>query len=77
MITISADATHFVDRKGTVILEDCVFESMLDDAVNIHGTYMQMKRILSDREFAASFGHRQQKGNRFADKGDVIRIIEK
>ena len=77
MVTASADATHFVDCTGDILIEDCRFESMLDDAVNIHGTYMQMKRILSDREFAASFGHRQQKGNRFADKGDVIRIIEK
>lgn len=77
MVTASADATHFVDCTGNILIEDCSFESMLDDAVNIHGTYMQMEKVISDREFAASFGHRQQKGNRFADKGDTIRITDK
>ena len=31
MITSSADATHFVNCKGVITLEDCRFESMLDD----------------------------------------------
>lgn len=77
MVTASADATHFTDCSGDILIEDCRFESMLDDAVNIHGTYMQMKRILSDDEFAASFGHRQQAGNHFADKGNILRFIDK
>lgn len=77
MVTASADATHFVDCKGTVLIEDCCFESMLDDAVNIHGTYMQVREFISDDEFAASFGHRQQQGNRFAEKGCTIRFVDK
>lgn len=77
MVTASADATHFVDCKGMIRLEDCTFESMLDDAANIHGTYMQVSEILSDHEFAARFGHRQQQGNRFADRGCTIRFIDK
>ena len=77
MVTASADATHFVDCTGEILIEDCRFESMLDDAVNIHGTYMQMEKVISDREFAASFGHRQQRGNHFADRGDAIRVIDR
>lgn len=77
MITISADATHFVDCSGTVILEDCVFESMLDDATNIHGVYMKVDSLTSSRSFLASFGHFQQVGNYFADEGDTLRFVNR
>lgn len=77
MVTSSADATHFVDCSGDILIEDCRFESMLDDAVNIHGVYMKLEKVLGRREFAASFGHRQQTGNRFADKGDVILFMDR
>lgn len=77
MITASADATHFVDCKGSIKMENCHFESMLDDATNVHQTYMLVKRLLGEKRFAASFGHFQQEGNRFADAGDVLRFVDK
>lgn len=77
MITISADATHFVDCSGTVVLEDCTFESMLDDATNIHGVYMKVDSLLSPEAVKASFGHFQQEGNHFADAGDSIRFVDR
>lgn len=77
MITISADATHFVDCTGTVTLEDCTFESMLDDATNIHGVYMKVDSLTSPTAVRASFGHFQQEGNHFADAGDTIRFVDR
>lgn len=77
MITSSADATHFVDCKGEVILENCQFESMLDDATNIHGVYMKVDSVLSTNSFTATFGHWQQEGNHFADAGDLLRFVDK
>lgn len=77
MITISADATHFVDCSGIVALEDCTFESMLDDATNIHGVYMKVDSLLAPGVFRTSFGHFQQEGNHFADVGDSIRFVDR
>ncbi len=77
MITSSADATHFVDCKGQVVLENCQFESMLDDATNIHGVYMKVDSVLSTNSFTATFGHWQQEGNHFADAGDQLRFVDK
>ncbi len=77
MITSSADATHFVDCKGKVLLENCQFESMLDDATNIHGVYMKVDSVLTANTFTATFGHFQQEGNHFADAGDVLRLVDK
>lgn len=77
MITISADATHFVDCCGTVTLEGCTFESMLDDATNIHGVYMKVDTLLSPTVFRTSFGHFQQEGNWFAEEGDMLRFVNR
>lgn len=77
MITASADATHFVDCKGHIILEDCIFESMLDDATNIHGIYVNVDTLISNTSFRTSFGHFQQEGVIFGKEGDIIRFIDK
>ncbi len=77
MITSSADATHFVDCKGVILLENCHFESMLDDATNVHGVYMKVAQSKDSRTFTAVFGHFQQEGNHFADAGDLLRFVDK
>ena len=77
MITSSADATHFVNCKGVITLEDCRFESMLDDATNIHGIYMLVDTLLTSNVLRASFGHFQQEGNHFAEPGDIMRFVDK
>ena len=77
MITSSADATHFVNCKGQVKLENCQFESMLDDATNIHGIYMLVDTLLNSNVVRASFGHFQQEGNYFAEPGDMMRFVDK
>lgn len=77
MVTASADATHFVDCAGKVELIGCQFESMLDDATNIHGTYMLVSSVPEPGKLTAQFGHCQQEGNHFADEGDLIRFVDK
>lgn len=77
MVTVSADATHFVSCKGKIVIEDCLFESMLDDAANIHGIYMLVDSVLTSNVLRAHFGHFQQIGVQFADKGDRISFVDK
>lgn len=77
MIAASADATHFVNCSGALLLENCLFESMLDDAANIHGTYMKVDEMLSPCRFAASFGHFQQEGFDFAAPGDTLTFTDR
>ena len=75
IISASADATHFVNCRGLVHFENCLFENMLDDATNVHGTYMKVTEVSGDR-LAVQFGHYQQEGFRFARKGDTLRLID-
>lgn len=70
IISATADATHFCNCKGNVIVENCLFENMLDDGTNVHGTYVQIENILSKYSVKAKLIHFQQHGFEFARKGD-------
>lgn len=43
-ISTGADATHFVSCTGNITVSDCLFEHMLDDALNVHGIYVKVHR---------------------------------
>lgn len=77
MVSASADATHFVGCSGRIELRDCRFESMLDDATNIHGAYMKVVDRLSEHRFGAAFGHFQQEGFDFAGIGDTLVFVNR
>ena len=75
-VSSTADATHFVNCKGTIKFEECLFENMLDDATNVHGIYTTIKDILSDNTLLVKLGHNEQYGFNFAEKGDTLQLID-
>ena len=76
MITTTADATHFCNCRGTVLIEECVFENMLDDATNVHGSYVRVTGITAPDQVIARINHPQQAGYEFAGKGDEIDVVD-
>lgn len=76
MITTTADATHFCNIKGKVIIKNCIFENMLDDATNVHGTYVRVNKILDDYTLAVETYHPHQNGYLFAEAGDLVKIVD-
>ena len=38
-MSTTADALHFRNCRGTILIEDCEFARMGDDAINVHGMY--------------------------------------
>ena len=77
LITTTADATHFVGCYGTVRVEGCFFENMLDDSCNVHGVYAIAEGLLAPDQLAVSFSHFQQLGTVFARPGDRLRFIKR
>lgn len=77
IISATADATHFVNCKGKITLDNCRFENMLDDASNVHGTYMICNKVIDPFKVSTKFGHYQQQGFDFAEKNDTIRFIDR
>jgi hypothetical protein len=77
LITTTADATHFMGCRGTVRVEDCFFENMLDDSCNVHGVYAIAKGLLAPNQLAISFSHFEQLGTVFARPGDRLRLLKR
>jgi hypothetical protein len=76
MVTTTADATHFCNVRGQVIIRNCTFENMLDDATNIHGTYVRVNKVLDDYRVAVETYHPHQNDYIFGEVGDSVRIVE-
>lgn len=65
MVSLTSDATHFVNCGGTILMEDCLFENQLDDATNVHGIYVRIEKIISSKELLVKLSHSQQFGIEF------------
>lgn len=76
LVTTLADATHFVNCYGLIKISDCVFENMMDDAVNIHGIYTEVCSA-KDNTLTLKLRHGQQAGFLPYAKCDRIRIYNK
>jgi hypothetical protein len=75
IISTTADATHFVNCKGHISFEGCLFENMLDDATNVHGTYLKIADKVDERTLLLKTIHFQQYGFEFAEPGDTLRVV--
>lgn len=76
VISTIADATHFANCKGNILIENCRFEGMYDDGTNVHGTYVEVDKILDNKTVRVALKHNQQKGFEFAGVGDEVWFIE-
>lgn len=72
IVTTTADATHFVNCRGSITLENCLFENMLDDATNIHGTYLRLDHKIDSNRIGITAVHDQQNVLRWAEEGDTL-----
>ena len=68
------DATHFVNCRGSVIIEDSRFENQLDDAVNLHGIYTRIDGVADDR-ILVRYAHFQARGIDIYAVGDRIQMM--
>ncbi len=75
MISATADATHFVNCSGDLLLEDCVFENQLDDATNVHGIYARISRKIAADEVEVELVHGQQLGIDIVQAGDRVEFV--
>ena len=76
IVTTTADATHFCNCKGKLLIENCLFENMLDDATNVHGTYVRVASVDGNRSLTAKLIHPQQLDYDFAGVKDLIQFVD-
>jgi len=62
--------------KGRVVVEHCVFEGMMDDPINVHGTYLPVTGRVDARTLRCRFGQNQSVGQAWwADPGDRVEYV--
>lgn len=76
MISATADATHFANCKGDILIANCRIEGMYDDGTNVHGTYVEVDNILDGKTVRVALKHFQQLGFQFAGVGDEVWFIK-
>jgi len=75
VISSTADATHFCNCKGSILIENCRFENMLDDGTNVHGTYVVVDEVIDTYTIRTKLMHFEQRGFEFAAPLDELWII--
>lgn len=75
VISSTADATHFCNCKGSILIENCRFENMLDDGTNVHGTYVEVDSMIDQRTIRIKLVHFEQLGFPFAEPSDEVWFI--
>lgn len=73
--TTQADATHFSGCKGLLRSENSLFEGMMDDAINVHGTYLKVVQKVDERTLRGSYMHKQAWGFLWGTPGDRVQFI--
>jgi hypothetical protein len=76
VVSATADATHFVNCAGSLVMEHCRFENQLDDASNIHGIYAQITRRLGPHEMEVRLKHPQQFSFDFITPGQRLELVD-
>ncbi len=71
-----ADCLHISGCKGKILVKDCTFKGAHDDAINIHGTYLQVVEKISDNQIKLRFMHKQTYGFMAVNAGDEIEFID-
>lgn len=75
VVSITADATHFVNCAGKITMSHCLFENQKDDATNVHGIYARVVRQFAPNEIEVKLVHPQQYGFDFIAAGSRLELV--
>ncbi|MCM0238219.1 alpha-1,3-galactosidase [Bacteroides fragilis] len=73
--TTQADATHFSGCKGKIISKNGLYEGMMDDAINVHGTYLKVIKRVDDHTLIGRYMHDQSWGFEWGCPGDDVQFV--
>ena len=73
--TTQADATHFSGCKGKIVSCNGLYEGMMDDAINVQGTYLKVVKRVDDRTLVGRYMHGQSWGFEWGCPGDEVQFI--
>ncbi|MFD1817829.1 Pectate lyase superfamily protein [Pseudarcicella hirudinis] len=75
VIASSADGMHFSGCRGQITINNCRFNGMHDDPVNVHGTHLKIIEIVSPTSLKLRFMHPQSYGFLPFVPGDTVAYV--
>lgn len=75
VIASSADGMHFSGCKGQITINNCRFNGLHDDPVNVHGTHLKVTEIVSPTTLKLRFMHHQSYGFDAFIPGDTVAYL--
>ena len=76
IFSANADASHFSNVKGKIIEENLFFENMMDDAINVHATSVEITEIIAPKTLRCRFKHNDAYGFELFRTGERLRFIK-
>lgn len=73
--TTQADATHFSGCRGKITSINGLYEGMMDDAINVHGTYLKVVRRVDNYTLEGRYMHSQSWGFDWGFVGDKVQFV--
>jgi hypothetical protein len=70
-----ADGMHFSGCKGRILIQNCRFNGLHDDAINVHGTHLKIVKQPSENQLIVRFMHPQTYGFEAFFPGDSIAFV--
>lgn len=71
------DGFQFSNCKGQLLVDQCAFQGLMDDPINIHGTSVRVQEIIDNNTLICKFMERQSKGFTWARTNENIAFINK
>lgn len=70
------DGFHFMGCSGSIKIEDCRWQGLMDDPINIHGTCARIIRTEAPDRLIARFMHHQSTGMEWGRVGEKVGFID-
>jgi hypothetical protein len=75
VIASSADGMHFSGCRGQITVNNCRFNGLHDDPINVHGTHLKVTEIISPNSLKIKFMHHQTYGFEAFTAGDTVAYL--
>jgi hypothetical protein len=63
--------------KGEIIINDCDAQGLMDDPINIHGTFVPVVERINDTSIKCNYAHDMSLGLIWAKSGDTVGFTDK
>ncbi len=73
---LNSDGIHFIGLSGTLLVEDCFFDTIGDDRINVHTQVMTVKTLENNKMTVTFDKPGGEVSEYWSEKGDLLRVYD-